>query len=101
MNQTSMNLAHYKFLVNWTPQIGDFLVYHGLIYGRWFGVINAISPNGDITVIKSGLPLLLLSMDTSEYQKNQQVLSLASVRNSTGGKYAAVRAVGNNLIWFV
>lgn len=102
MKQDGTELAHYKFLVNWEPQVGDFVIYHGWVYSRWYGVVSSISrTDHTVTVVKSGLPVLLLNLSPDEHAKNQEVIPIADIRNSVGGKYAAFRAVGNNVLWFI
>lgn len=98
---TNMDLAHYNTLRNWDPQIGDFIIWHGW-FQHYFGVISSIIHNEQsVEVIKKGLPLLLFEMVPEEYEKNKKKISIGSIKGSRGGKYAIIRAQGNNIVWFV
>lgn len=101
MNITS-DLAHYRYLTDWKPQVGDVVIYHGWVFSHWYGVIAGIDPsNHTLSVINKGLPVLMLTLEPGEYEKNTKVIPISDIRKSTGGKYAVQRAVGNNLIWFI
>ncbi len=103
MNSSAIptDLAHYKSIAEWTPQVGDFLIWHGWLT-HWFGVICGVS-NQDhtVTVIKKGIPILLLTLDQGEYEKNREIIPAARIRRSVSGKYTAQRAIGNNIVWYI
>lgn len=96
-----VNLAHYKPINSWDPEIGDIVVWHGWIQ-HWFGIVAGVNPSEDkIYIVKSGLPLLLVGMSPPEIENNKTELSLSSILSSTGGKYAALQTVNNTLVWYV
>ena len=101
MNLQSVDLAHYKPLSKWTPQVGDNVVWHGWVT-HWFGVVSAIIPEENcVEIIRRGMPVLLLTMTQSEYKKNSIKIDIGDIKGSTGGRYAAIRAQGNSIIWYV
>lgn len=97
----SMDLAHYDSLRKWNPQIGDFIVWHGW-FQHYFGVVSSIlREENSIEVIKKGIPLLLFAMPPEQHDKNKVKINVGDIKGSTGGKYAAIRAAGNNIVWYV
>lgn len=97
----SMDLAHYDNIQKWKPQIGDFLVWHGWIQ-HYFGVIsNIINEDRVVEVIKKGLPLLLFDMISEDHDRNKIKVRIGDIKGSRGGRYAAIRAHGNNIIWYI
>ena len=98
---TSMDLAHYNNIQKWKPQVGDFIVWHGW-FQHYFGVISSVDiNNNNVEIIKKGMPLLLFEMVPEEHNKNKVKMDIGSIKKSGGGKYAAIRAHGNNIIWYV
>lgn len=95
-------LAHFKYLDEWSPQVGDIVVYHGWVLNHWYGVISAINQDAHtINVIHKGLPVLMLTLDPGEYNDNSSTVAIANIRRSTGGKYAIIRSISNNVVWFI
>ena len=97
-----VNLAQHAPIGSWKPDIGDFVIWHGWVQ-HWFGVVCKIETD-EITVIKKGMPILLFSLTQNEHENNKEVINLAHIRSGSsfwGGKYAAVKSVGSNLIWYV
>jgi hypothetical protein len=96
-----MDLAHYDDIRKWDPQIGDFIVWHGW-FQHYFGVISSISrEDQSVIIIKRGLPIMLFDMVSEEHEKNKIKVSIGSIKGSRGGKYATIRAQGNNVVWYV
>tara|TARA_R100001244_G_scaffold25113_2_gene25402 strand:- start:66541 stop:66846 length:306 start_codon:yes stop_codon:yes gene_type:complete len=101
MNVVS-DLAHYRYLNEWKPEIGDTVIYHGWLYSHWYGIISGINPaDHTLAVIHKGLPVLMLTLDPGEYEKNTTIIPISDIRKSTGGKYAVQRATGGNIVWFI
>ena len=89
-------LAQFRPLAGWTPQDGDFIIWHGWIMGRWYGVVNQIE--GDkLYVIKESLPKLLFTMAESDYEENTIHLSAGRIRQSVGGEYHILQSG----VWFI
>lgn len=99
MKEVTMQLAQYKSLTQWSPQIGDFIVQHGW-FTHWFGIINGIN-NGVLTITKAGLPLLLFTMDEIEISKNLIQVPISKITRSRGGKFAVLQTAGTNNVWYV
>ena len=97
----NMELAHYNSLQKWKPQVGDFIIWHGW-FQHYFGVVSSVNVNDNsIDIIKKGLPLLLFEMVPEEHNKNKIKADIGNIKNSGGGKYAAIRANNNNVVWYV
>src|SRR5271169_6499176 len=101
MTQTlNVDLAYFKSLVEWTPRVGDFIIWHGWLQ-HWFGVVSQIDPDGSLHIVNQGMPLLLFGLSQPQMDKNTRVVHLTDVQTSTGGKYATIQAHGNNIVWYV
>lgn len=102
MNMMAPNtdLAFYKSLAEWAPRIGDNIVWHGWLQ-HWFGVVNGISPDGNVSIIRAGIPLLLFSMSEPQMEKNTVHIHITELKTSTGGKYCAMQAQGGSIVWYV
>lgn len=99
MKNVTLQLAAWNSLTTWKPQVGDTVICHGMLT-HWFGVVNSVSPS-KITVIKAGIPVLLLTMDEAEHSKNQLELNISKIRTSRGGKYAVLQVVSGAQVWYV
>lgn len=97
----SIDLAHYDNIRKWEPQIGDCIIWHGW-FQHYFGIVSGIlKEDNSIEIIKKGLPLLLFNMVPEEHDNNKIKIDIGEIKGSRGGKYAAFRAYGNNIIWFI
>lgn len=92
----NVDLAKFKPLHIWTPKLSDFLIYHGLIFSKWYGIINGIN-GGKITIIYSGLPILLFTMDQDEMSKKTLSIFSDKVKKSAPGKYSVLQ----DGIWYI
>lgn len=96
-----VNLAHYKPISTWVPQMGDIVIWHGWMQ-HWFGIVAGVNQSDDkIYIIKSGLPLLLVGMNPAEVEKNKVEINLSNILTSTGGKYATLQTINNTHVWYV
>ena len=100
MHGFQVDLALYKPIREWHPTVGDTLVHHGWLT-HWFGVVSQINPDNTIEVIRSGLPILLMTMSGTKMEKAKIVLDIADIKSSRGGKYAAVKSIQNSIVWHV
>ena len=96
MPTVTMELAKFKPLPTWVPKVGDTIIYHGWLWGRWYGVVNEVGV-GTIDVIKAGLPVLLFTMQPDEQDSHKASLNPSRVRSSRGGEYAVIQ----DGIWFI
>jgi hypothetical protein len=101
--QTSVNLAMYRLINTYTPQVGDHIVKHGwFVRTKWYGVVGAV--NGDIiSVVTSGIPRNLFTMSPAEMSANTIKLSLASIIGSLPGSYSIIKhdASNNAVVWYI
>jgi hypothetical protein len=81
-----MELARYRPMTAWRPKIGDFIIWHGWLRNRWYGVINSILDN-EVTVITEGLPCLLFTIAESEREQHLVRIPLYKIKSSRGGEY--------------
>lgn len=94
--QTNLNitLAEYKQINTYRPKIGDFVIWHGW-FTHYYGIVNGID-NNKIRIVKAGMPILLLSMDPDDINKNLTIVSVNKIKGSRGAY-----AVYQNGIWYV
>lgn len=89
-------LAQSRPLGVWNPAVGDFIIWHGWIYGHWYGIINRVERD-KLYVIKESLPKLLVTMAESDYEKNTIFVSASKVKTSVAGTYHVLQ----NGIWYI
>ena len=81
------------------PQIINFLLSDKSLNNKTdnYGIINGIDENR-LRIIKAGMPMLLLTMDPEEMDKNSnlEVVSLNKIRKSRGAY-----AIQQNGIWYI
>ncbi len=99
MKQVTLNLTQFGPLARWKPQVGDIVFWHGW-FTHWFGIINGIS-EGQATIVKAGLPYLLVAMSEAEISKNQVNIDLAKIAGGSRGKYAVLQITGSTSVWYV
>ena len=97
-SKLTVDLAHYRSISNWKPEIGDVIIWHGL-FQHWFGVIIDIS-NTKITITKAGIPKLLVTMSNDEISKNSLLISIDKIRLSKGA-YTIQRPEQQAIIWYI
>ena len=101
--EISVELAKYKQIGDYTPQVGDIIIKHGLFFAKtkWFGIINNINEDGSIAVIKEGLPCLLFTTPPSLLAKNTVVINPSSL--VVRGSYTIVQQdrKANQMVWYV
>jgi len=96
MNDDNIPLIKYRNIKLLEPKIGDFIIYHGLFWSKWYGVINTIDKTG-IKVVKENLPCLLFNLDISEYDKHTITLSKTKIINSFPGAYHVLQGD----VWYI
>lgn len=95
--QANLDLARYDVLSRWTPAVSDFIVYHGLFFRHWYGIINSIDNKGRLSIIKEGLPKLLLTMSEEEYEGNTIIVSTSKIKGAMSGAYSVLQ----NGVWYI
>jgi len=99
MNEVSIQLAQYKSIRTWKPQVGDFVIQHGW-FTHWFGIVSAIN-SGVCTIIKAGLPALLLTIDEADIIKNKIDIKTSKILNSKGGEFSVQQIISGNVVWYI
>jgi len=100
MKNLQVDLAHYRGISEWKPEVGDFIVQHGW-FTHWYGVVSRIDPNGSVEIITAGLPMLLVLLSGRKMEKSKKIIDIADIHASRGGKYATVKSVKSTVIWYV
>lgn len=101
-NIMQVNLAQHTSISGWKPDVGDFIVWHGWLQ-HWFGVVSAVNDD-EVTIIRKGIPILLFTLTQSDYDKNKLTIGLSEIRSGGSfwhGTYSAIKAVRNNIVWYV
>lgn len=91
----SLELARFKNINEYSPKIGDFVIWHGW-FRHWFGVISDPNPER-LSIIVENLPKLLLTAPESERNKLIRYVPLDKIKSSFGGEYAVMQ----DGVWFV
>lgn len=87
-------LAQWLHISKYEPQMGDFVIRHGWFI-HYFGFITKIQ-DSTVTIVKSGLPTLLLSMPPEEVEKNSIEVPITKIHRSRH-EFAILQ----NNIWYL
>jgi hypothetical protein len=101
--EIDVELARYKSIREYVPQVGDIIIKHGWIWAKtkWFGIVNNVNEDGSLNVIKEGLPCLLFTTPQSLLSK--KTVSIDPAALIVKGSYTAVQqdSKANQAIWYV
>jgi hypothetical protein len=95
-----VDLAFYRSIQDWKAQVGDTLICHNF-FTHWFGIVSQINQDNTVVVTRAGLPSLLLTMNNNKQEKSKLTLDIADIINAKGGKYAAIKCIQNQTVWFI
>jgi hypothetical protein len=101
--ENSVILAQYKPIEEYDPQFGDIVFRAGWINSD-VGIVNNYDKNkGELYIIFSSLPLLLLTMPVEEQVKRTEIVKLGVIKNATKGKWAFQQhsKAHNTTIWYI
>lgn len=94
-------LAHYKSRAEYTPAYGDFVIWSGW-FTSWYGfVTNYNKETQQVSILFSGLPYLLLTMDPKDHEKETRTISLLELRQAANGKYTIKNQAGQHTVWYI
>lgn len=98
--QTNTILAQYKPISTYKPQIGDVIMYSGLIK-HWSGVVNSYDPDaGNISILKGVIPYYVITAEQKDFDSIKIDLSINKIRS--GSKtYAAIQAEAGTNVWYI
>jgi hypothetical protein len=102
--EVNVELIRYRDLQIWKPAIGDIIIKHGwIIRTKWFGVINSISPVGDLNIIRDGMMRLLVMTTPTSFDNKSISLSAGIIKSSMPGSYAVLQqdTASKMAIWYV
>lgn len=103
MKIDSPALAHYRPLSDYTPAYGDYIVWSGW-WTTWHGIVsNYDVKTGDLSVIFSGIPFLLLTMSDQQQRVDTRVINIKKITNASQGKWAVQQhdRIRNAVIWYI
>ena len=95
--QTQISLASYRPINTWTPKLTDFVMWHGWLWSRWYGVINGIQQDKIVSIVREGLPCLLFTLDESEYEKKTIHIPIIKIRGCQNGEYHVLQ----DGVWYI
>lgn len=100
----NIELALYRALAQYKPRVGDVIIKHGwFVSVKWFGVINFIDQEGQLHIIRTGLPKLLFSMPKEKMPSNTIRLPNSLISQSISGSYSVMQqeSSSNMPVWYV
>ena len=89
-------LAQYKNLREWQPKVTDFLIWHGWLWGRWYGIVSGVNDR-NLIVIKEGLPSLLFMVPEDLHTKKSIEIPTDKVRNAARGEFHVLQEG----VWYI
>lgn len=99
-----VQLGAFKSIQEYTPEISDFLIWHGFLRS-WYGVVNGYSPASKIiSAVFEGSPRLLLTQSQEQIDKNTIEFQLGTIRTPSffkGAFYALQRTKEGALVWYI
>lgn len=85
-----LELARYRNLSEYVPDVGDFIIEIGWFKTR-FGVVSGVRTNV-ISVVFSSLPFTLCTFTEEEQKKHTEDIHIADVVRSKAGQYTISKA---------
>lgn len=96
-------LAHYNDIAKYTPAYGDYVVWAGWIT-TWYGiVVNHDVESGEVSVIFSGLPYILFTLNEDEQEQETRKIKLSRIKSSRHGEWAVQQhdVTRNVNVWYI
>lgn len=102
VRELDVELARYKSIAEWQPKIGDLVVKYGWITKvKWFGVVNGVSNDGTVNIIKEGTLRLLVTTPPNDSKNKSVTLSLHSMKNNFTEAYSVIQQRGGTTVIYV
>jgi hypothetical protein len=92
--------AQYLPIADWRPIVGDFVIWHGW-FTHWFGYVTSIDNKGCLSIVKSGLPTLLMRMNQTDMIRNTIKMNMFKIMESKHGGYAAIQLSRGSIVWYI
>lgn len=92
--ETTIELLRYDSINKWKPEVGDVIIRHGFfIRTKWFGVINSITHDGSLSILKGGLLQLVIQAR----KKDEFLLHPSEITSAINGSYTICK----NGVWYI
>lgn len=100
--QAEPPLAQFVTIANYSPQIGDFVIWIGW-FKTWYGMVTNINDLADsVTVFFESTPLLLLTSRPEEQLRRTYTVKINDIRKSSHKVSVSRHAHESNAtIWFI
>lgn len=94
-------LAFYKSLSDYEPKVGDFIIWAGWFFTK-YGIVTDFDKSS-IYVVLDGLPVLLITMDTSDYEENTRKISISKIKSASKGSFSILQTdeKSKQPIWYL
>jgi hypothetical protein len=96
-------LAQYRTLSDYKPSYGDYIIWSGWLT-TWHGVVTNYDDEAkELSIIFSGIPFILFTMDQDEQEKEIRKIKLSYIRGSSHGTWAVMQHdySRNTNIWYI
>jgi len=103
LKQSLPPLAQYRSRNEYKPQYGDYFVWSKW-FTTWHGlIINYDQTNDDVYIVMSGVPYLLFTMNSTQFEKETISIKLTDIKRAPNGKYAIQHhdQNQNTIIWYI
>lgn len=94
--QLNVDLAKYLKLDSWNPKVGDFLIYHGWFWSRWYGIVNGVN-DVEVSVIIESLPVLLFTMPSEAMAAKSKKIPIGDIKGASTGEYHVLQGE----VWYI
>lgn len=88
-------LAQWLPIGKYKPRVGDLVVRHGW-FTHYFGFITKVNESRTLSIVRAGVPQLLLTMPPEDVENNIVILPLSKIHRSRG-EYA----IFQDNIWYI
>ena len=101
-NKTTLELAIYAPISKYNPKVGDFIISYGWFRRvKWFGLVTAITPDGDLIIAREGNIRLLVT--SQEFNRDVIKLHISLVVGSVSGAYSInqLDVTSKRNVWYI
>ncbi len=96
---TTVELSRYRPLEDYTPNVGDFVIWQGWTNTK-FGVVSDIL-GGTMRIIMDGTPRLLLTMSESEMKARIKDVKATDIITRKDKYYSIMSDRSGSAVWYI